>query len=86
MKDLNYNEIMSVSGGTQNLVMTFELVIDGIPEKCIEQYYLANKDNLAAFNLDPLESNIVKQCPDMVGLPYYSIDTNYIPVSILLQG
>ncbi len=84
MRKLINEEIHHIGGGTQYLSITSKVEFDGIPENCVADFFNANKENAANFNLDTLGHDIIKQCAAFNSVLSYSYSTDLIPLTMSL--
>lgn len=79
MRQINTLETNSVSGGSQFLEITEQLLVRGIPESCIGDYYDSNKDNLNRLYAEVVMDEIFQNCPHELNLQF-----DLVPVSVAL--
>lgn len=84
MRELINQEIDHICGGTQYLSITSQVEFDGIPENCVADFFNANKENVANFNMDTIGSDIIQQCAAFNGVLSYSYSTDLIPLAMTL--
>lgn len=79
MQILTQNEIKLVAGAGQYLEITERLVVTGIPQNCIANYYDKQKDNLHGLYAEVVMEEIYQECPHELNIQF-----ELFPVSVVL--
>ena len=79
MKVLNSYEITVVSGAVKYIEITEKLIVRGIPESCIANYYHSNKDDLNSVYAENIVDAIYQECSYDLNFQF-----EFIPVRVLL--